>query len=135
MVKNILTINIIILLLYSCKYSDSDCSELNCLTTEPYEEIMTIKLTINNENKKVPIWIYEGKYNDTTYLLYKDTVDKEYYEIILPLNYHYYVKAKYFKGNNIIYAIDGVFFKKYSRSECDSTCWVVKNNEMDVRLK
>lgn len=121
--------------LYSCLNYEGDCSYENCLSEEPYEELMTIKLTINEENKKVPIWIYEGKYADTSSLIYKDTSDKEYYEIILPLNYQYYVKAKYIKNNKVVYAIDGVFFKKYTRSECDSTCWATKNKEMNVQLK
>ncbi len=135
MVKYILIIFLFFLCFFSCNYQNDDCNYDDCLYTEPYEGVVTIKLTINNENKKVPIWIYEGKYNDTNFLIYSDTSEKEYYEIILPLNYQYYVKAKYYKGNKTIYAIDGVFFKKIYRSNCDSACWYIKNNEIDVRLK
>lgn len=125
------------ILLYSCNRIEEDCDNYsyNCNTTEPYEWSMKIQITINNQNKKVPIWIYEGKFNDTSKLVYIDTFKTTDEEVILPLNHYYYIKAKYNDGNRIIYAIDGVFFKKYSRTVCDSICWYIKNDRLDVRLK
>lgn len=135
MVKKIFKFIVPIVIINSCQIYDSDCNYSDCLEYEPYEATMNIWLTIDNENKSVPIWIYEGKYNDTNSLIFRDTCTEETYHIILPLNHQYYVKAKYKKGDKTIYAIDGVYFKKYNRSECDSVCWKIKNNRMDVSLK
>jgi hypothetical protein len=124
-------------LLFSCNNSKVDCNEYNydCKTEEPFNGDLLIKLTINSENSKVPIWVYRGEYNDTSDLLYMDTVNKTEVHITLPLNVNYYAKVKYKSNTKIIYAVDGVFFKKYSKSVCDSTCWYIKNNVLDVRLK
>lgn len=121
--------------LYSCRDNATDCENFDCMTQEPYEHEMKIKVTINSENPQVPIWVYEGKFNDTSHLVYLDTLKESTTTVFFPLNKYYYTKALYKKGGKTIYAIDGVFFKKYSRSVCDSTCWYIKNESMDVRLK
>ena len=115
--------------------NNKDCDYSDCLPSEPYESTVTIKVTINEENPKVPIFIYKGRYNQTDELIYSDTAKEEYYKIILPLNHYYYVKAKYQKNSDTIYAIDGVFFKKFLSQECDSSCWKIKNNIINVKLK
>lgn len=135
MVKKIYILILLIVTITACQVSDGDCNYYDCLGYEPYEATMNIRLTIDTQNDSVPIWIYEGKYNDTNSLIFSDTCTEETYQIILPLNHQYYVKAKYKKGDKTIYAIDGVYFKKYYRSECDSVCWKIKNDRMDVSLK
>ncbi len=135
MVKKIYIFILLIVSTTACQIYDSDCNDSDCLSYEPYEATMNIWLTIDNQNDSVPIWIYEGKYNDINSLIFRDTCTEEMYRIILPLNYQYYVKAKYKKADKTIYAIDGVYFKKYQRTECDSVCWKIKNNRIDVRLK
>jgi len=124
-------------ILFSCNSKIEDCENYtyDCNTLEPYEWEMNISVTINPQNRQVPIWIYEGKYNDTSHLVYTDTLSISTTSVYLPLNKYYYTKAKYMVNGHIVYAIDGVFFKKYSRTVCDSTCWYIKNSEMDVRLK
>jgi hypothetical protein len=134
----ILIANIILTaLLYSCNNKATDCENYtyDCNTQEPYEWEMNIEVSLNNQNKQIPIWIYEGKFNDTSHLVYTDTLTESSTSVYLPLNKYYYTKAKYQQNGKTIYAIDGVFFKKYSRSVCDSTCWYIKNENMDVRLK
>lgn len=128
---------LILACVYSCENNSVDCENYNydCNTQEPYEWEMMIKVTINSENSQIPIWVYEGKFDDTTHLVYTDTLTDPFTTVFLPLNKYYYTKALYKKGSKTIYAIDGVFFKKYSRTVCDSTCWYIKNEIMDVRLK
>jgi len=132
-----LIVLIISFILLSCNTKKEDCENYtyDCNTFEPYEWQMDIEVTINNQNRNVPIWIYEGKYNDTSHLVYTDTLSISTTSVYLPLNKYYYTKAKYVVSGKNVYAIDGVFFKKYSRTVCDSNCWYIKNNKMDVRLK
>ncbi|MCX7861792.1 MAG: hypothetical protein N2449_02220 [Bacteroidales bacterium] len=124
----------LLITLCSCNIEE-DCDYSDCLPYEPYESEMYIQTTIDKNNDSIPIWIYEGKYDEDNQLIFVDTVTKDNYFIILPLNHYYFVKAKYIKNNKIVYAIDGVYFKKYKRNECDSTCWTVKNKTLDVQLK
>lgn len=125
-----------ILLLFSCYEKDSDeCQDFisNCNGIEPFEDFLKIK--ISPKPYPVLFWLYKGQYSDTSCLLYYDTVHYGEYSILLQLNSYYYAKAKYVEKGKTIYAIDGVFFKKELKEQCDTACWQIKNNVIDIRLK
>ncbi len=134
---SVIFIGVLFVFVACVKTNSVDCDNISysCNTVEPFYSDMTLKLTLNNENIKVPLWVYEGEYDDTSHLVYFNQVSEEKISISLPLNMRYYAKVKYKSGDKTIYAIDGVFFKKYSKTECDSECWYIKNNIIDVRLK
>jgi hypothetical protein len=128
---------------YSC--SDDTGPEVNCYECIPYVKatgpdngLVTIKVTINNENPTVPIVIYDGKFKgtstdavvlDTIVSLAKDTFR-------LPIGPYYSAKATYKSGTKIIHAIDGEALKKQkSVGVCDVTCWTIYGGNIDVRLK
>lgn len=125
----------------SCNDSyDSDSVDCNtydysdCITSEPYDGRMYVKLTINDENTKVPIAIYRGKLED--YDLYlKDTAKTEYYDTLLPVDDFYTVTAEYKRNGEKIFAVDGDDIKKSHANVCDSVCWDVKTGSVNLRLK
>ena len=123
----------------SCnKDSNVDCESYDyssCNTLEPIESVLNIIVTMENDSSKVPVYLYKGKYGGASTLIYSDTVSDVEIKISLPLNEDYYAKAKYVKNGNIIYAVDGTYFKKVGQPTCDSTCWKIKGNEIDIRLK
>jgi hypothetical protein len=125
----------------SCKqntyYNSEDCANYDysdCNTTEPLQVGLNIKLTINDENIKVPITIYEGKIEDNLIVL-TDTVSTSKYNILLPPDKYYSVKARYKKGDKIIYAIGGDHIKKSHTKVCDSTCWSTEEGNINIELK
>ena len=127
--------------LSSCRqstfYNSQDCTNYNysdCNTTEPLLVALNIKLTINDENLKVPISIYEGNVDDNVLVL-TDTVATSSYSVLLPTDKFYSVKARYKKGTQIIYAIGGDKIKKSHTSVCDSTCWSSEEGNVNVELK
>ncbi|MCX7955299.1 MAG: hypothetical protein N3A01_08970 [Bacteroidales bacterium] len=120
----------------SCyKKYENNCSDFieNCRGIEPHQEMLIIK--VSPKPYKVIFWLYKGQFNDTSILLYYDTVRYREYSILLELNSYYYAKAKYVEKGKIVYAIDGVFFKKELIEDCDTACWQIKNNVIDVTLK
>jgi hypothetical protein len=125
----------------SCRrnsYSGSeDCANYNysdCNTTEPFLVGLNIKLTINDNNTKVPITIYEGKLEENLIVL-NDTVSTSKYSVLLPGDKYYSVKVRYKKGDKIIYAFGGDFTKKIRTSVCDSSCWSTEEGNVNVELK
>lgn len=114
-----------------------DCSSYDysdCNTSEPYDGRMYVKLTINDENPKVFVSFYKGKFDDNN-LYFTDTATTEYYDTLLPIDNYYSVTAAYIKNGKKIIAVDGDDIKKTHADVCDSVCWDVKTGKVNVRLK
>jgi hypothetical protein len=125
----------------SCKRNSSlvseDCANYDfsdCNTTEPLLAGLNIKLTINDENIKVPLTIYEGEIEDNVIVL-TDTVSTSKYSVLLPPDKYYSAKARYVQGDHIIFAIGGDKIKKTHTSVCDSTCWSTEDGNINIELK
>jgi hypothetical protein len=132
---------LLFLAVVSCKeYNDTssvDCNTYDfsdCYTSEPYDGRMYVKLTINDENPKVPIAIYQGKLEENDLYL-TDTVDNEYYDTLLPIDHFYTIIAEYKRNGEKIFAVDGDEIKKSHAKICDSTCWDVQTGSVNLRLK
>jgi hypothetical protein len=114
-----------------------DCTNYNysdCNTTEPLLVGLNIRLTINDQNVKVPITIYEGDVEEQLIVL-NDTVSTSKYSVLLPANKYYSVKVRYKKGNQIIYAFGGDKTKSSHTTVCDSSCWSTEEGNVNVELK
>ena len=117
--------------------TDVDCSTYDysdCITIEPTDGEMYLKLTINNDNKSIPVAFYRGKLEDNALLFY-DTLTKEYFDTLLPVGNYYTVTAEYLKEGKKIIAIDGDNITKKRSNVCDSVCWEVVAGNVYLRLK
>ena len=137
--KLILLILVIGAVFQSCSIENNavDCSSYNysdCNTTEPVKGTLSIKLTINSDNPKVPIAVYSGKLNDNN-IIFRDTLSVSSFDTLLTVNNYYTVTAKYKKNGSTIIAVDGDEITKSKTVTCDSTCWSVKTGNANVRLK
>lgn len=116
------------------KTEEYDCDYSDCETVEPMVGDFFIKLTINDENSNVPIYIYKGNYEDNNIL---DTIfsekDELYYEA--DLDKLYTLVAQYYKGNDTILVFDSKNFEKFSTYYCDSLCWTIKPTNFNLKLK
>ncbi len=119
----------------SCEdnYDNNYDGDSSCDTIEPFYGYLKLKLTINGENQRVPITVYRSKidYDDVVYI---DTVSTSYFEIKMPVDNFYSVKAEYTFDEKTIYAIDGNKIKKSSYTYGDSSCWNVRNAKIDLRV-
>jgi len=137
-----IALTIIMLFFQSCEQNSyfsntQDCENYDysdCNTAEPSLIALNIKLTINNENLKIPVIIYEGKLEQNQIVL-TDTVTTSKYSVLLPADKYYTVSARYISGNKIIYCIGGDKVKKMSNYVCDSVCWSVQEGNVNVELK
>ncbi len=134
--KQIIILAVIAMFTFGCNdFYNVDCETYeNCLTYEPYDELVKIKVTVNKENEFVPITIYIGDLEENNIYI-QDTTNFSVYEIYLPVNKDYTATAKYKKGNQTIIAVDGGNLDTKSTDVCDSICWTVKELELDLWLK
>jgi hypothetical protein len=110
-----------------------DCDE--CYSNEPDSGDLIVYVTINNENKRVPLTIYKDQVDDE-WIEYVDTAISSPYYLYVALDKYYSVKAEYHSGNQTIYAVDGDKIKtKFVNEACDYDCWVVSGGVINVKLK
>lgn len=110
----------------------ADCSE--CYTIKPDTAELIIKLTINDENPKVPIVIYKNNIEDND-IEFTDTAITEDYYIDVPVNKYYSVTAQYKVNEKTIIAVDGDKIKTKKIYDCDEPCWIIKGGYINVKLK
>jgi hypothetical protein len=110
-----------------------DCND--CDIVKPEMADLVVDLTISNKYPAVPVVIYEGdaEKND---IVFTDTAFATPYYLYVPVNQKYSVRAEYRDGDQVIFAIDGTNLKVLSVTDaCDARCYVIENENMDVRLK
>ncbi len=136
MKKNYIALLLILLIgINSCDKCDmksTDCSE--CYTIKPDTGELIIKLTINDENPKVPIVIYKNNIEDND-IEFTDTARSEDYYIDVPINKYYSVTARYKVNDKTIVAVDGDKIKTKKIYSCDELCWIIKGGYINVKLK
>lgn len=129
---------ILLTLLFACE--NIDWKKLNnpcidCYNIKPEEGLLEIKMTIDEKNNGIPLVIYRGDFENNE-LEWADTSYEAKYDIWVPVNKYYSVRAEYVKGNDTIYVFDGDNVRIIKEStECDEVCWRAKDGEIDIRLK
>ena len=139
--QKILILLVTSIIFASCSNWDSmgdneDCEDpdyLNCDTREPITAKMKIRITVNEQNQKVPVKIYYGNFEENKLFAEFDTAVTDF-EYEMPVGDKFSLTAKYYSGNDSILAIDGIEITKKSTKNCDSICWTLKNDDADLRL-
>lgn len=120
-------------------WDDVDCAD--CYTPKPKYGPVTISVTADVNNKKIPIKIFKGMYlesyrNDYSSALYVDTLTESKTIFDLEPNEYYSVEAEYTRNGKKILVVNGDKLKRYQVSDkCDETCWIFKGGDIDVTLK
>jgi hypothetical protein len=110
-----------------------NCSD--CHTDKPDSADIKMYFTINAENQKVPFEVYRGKVEDGN-VEWVDTTNNETVYLYVKMDQFYSVVAKYKSGSRTINAVDGQKIStRFSTDDCNEDCYIVINNELDIRLK
>jgi hypothetical protein len=127
----------ICLVFISCKEKlftgDVNCSD--CYNPKPDSAYMTIKFTINKDYQEVPFVLYRGDFEDNQ-VDWIDTSRTASKDVWVRTNQKYSVKAKYSKGDKILYAIDGGQVKALLvTGTCDQDCYVIKGKSLNLEIR
>jgi hypothetical protein len=112
---------------------DVNCDE--CYTEKPDKSDLVIDVTINYKYPEVPIVVYRGDMENQD-IIATDTATYTPYYVYVPVGETYSVRAEYNQDSITTFAVDGTHLKALSVSDaCDSKCYVIANDKLDVRLK
>jgi len=125
----------LVLLLSACEanYDSFSCSD--CYDEKPTIGLISVSVSISNENDSIPIRILKGTLeNDNVYLL--DTLTKDFEEFWVKVGHFYTVEATYKSEGKTILAVDGDKVTVYlDDSNCDVSCWRANDGKADCTLK
>ncbi len=112
-----------------------------CLSYEPREAVLTVYFTRSTEQRSPEIVLYAGFWEEKNVLdtLKTDTVPayRDFLLYRVSLDHYYTVAAIYIRGQDTVYAIDGSYVHKeqYYDADCDTLCWKISGNTLNVKLK
>jgi hypothetical protein len=116
----------------------SDYSCTDCNQEVPVNSTLTILLTINDNNKAVPITIYRGYFvlNSSVNKVIDTIATDVKFEIQMPVNSRYTAVATYKKNGKEVKSVDGEeFTTKDVADYCGVTCYKTLGGTLDVKLK
>lgn len=143
----IVRLKIIVLLLLpflmlSCGENETvDCEDFDvstCMGVEPESTDVEILFTMITDSDRVPFILYKGKYEmsgNPSQEILRDTATRAVYYVRLPFFHDYSVKAEYLRSSGSVFAVDGAYLKKKDKKVCDTLCWYIYGDLIDVRLK
>ena len=104
-----------------------------CLQTAPKEGQVWVRVTNNAENRQVNLTIFRGEVDNGVVVSSELTSNEDVF-FTLPSDTYYSAMARYFQGNDTIYAVDGGEMKVLQGTNCGQDCWEAKTVQMDLRL-
>lgn len=108
----------------------------DCDTFEPF--FADIKLKITNDDlaeiQKVEVFYGEIEAGDTLEVISEIDESTDLLSVTVSTNAEYSAKAYYLKEGDTIICVDGTNFRKRSYTNCDSTCWYLTGDIMDLAV-
>ncbi len=131
--SGILFIILLITLIFSCEKPGVIVRCDECLTYEPAEADLVIKLSPAGF-ERVEVVIYEGNLEDEViYSSFITPYTEEYVTVLL--NKKYTVTARYLRNGKTFIAVDSAVPRvKYDKYSCDDPCWFIYDNRIKVAL-
>ena len=118
---------------------DGTCDYSSCNTREPHIAVLEVKFTRTPEQRSPRIFLLSGRFEEGNYIdtISTDTVPAYRSYVLIPVDVdHYYtVVGEYLRADDTIYAIDGAYVSKSFYYLCDSVCWEIKGNKLNIKLK
>lgn len=111
---------------------DYPCGQ--CYGERPMFAELYIELTQDSRFNGVPLIIYRDKLEDGLVEIHDTVYSRDYY-LWVRTDEAYSAKAIYEHDGKTIEVVDGTFLEPHdASSQCDTVCWVVKGDQLDVRL-
>ena len=87
-----------------------------------------------NLDEDYRVTVYQGRLEDDVVIA--ERVTRSNFEMIVPLNIEYTVKAVYIKGDITYISINSTTPKvEYLEDYCETPCYFVKKNKINMRIK
>lgn len=120
---------------FSCEDKGYFIKCADCLSDEPVNTNLEIKINTGMNGYPRTITVYEGNLEDS--IVYsKNNVTAPSMEIPVTLNKKFTVTATYQINNSKYIAVDSATPKvKYEKDQCNDPCYFIYDKTIDLRLK
>ncbi|HEX7493057.1 MAG TPA: hypothetical protein VF346_02465 [Bacteroidales bacterium] len=126
----------ILIFSFSCEEEVILVNCQDCISEEPSDTSLEIKLDASSTGYDTFIKIYEGNLEDS--ILYSSQQGNTFYSLKVPvaINKKYTVTATYHIHDNYYTAVDAATPRvKYDKNQCKDPCYFVYDKDIDLRLK
>ena len=113
----------------SLGYAPDDCHH-----TRPQTGYLIVQCTISTAHRRVPLTMYRGTMESGIVVL-RDTLDVTEAEYEMPVGKQYTVVARYIVPPDTVLVVDAARLEVDSQEYEDATCYFVKTQDIDVRLR
>ncbi len=110
-----------------------DCNK--CYTNFPDEEYITVEVTINEDNRIVPITVFYGPFENNN-IAFETTITQREKDLWLETDKHYTLRAEYIKNGRTYFVVNGAKLTTRKDTEsCDEPCYYVTGKNVNLELK
>ena len=125
------------MLIQSCNLDLDPCADYNfddCFLDEPVDAFFELKISQPENVDSVLVKSFRGTIDEGELIeaFYSYNTEESYY---LDVNHYYSAFAEYYIKGDTIRVVDGQELRSVKTSKCDETCWKIKGDELDLRLK
>jgi hypothetical protein len=126
---------VVFILFFSCEDQGLFVKCPDCVSDEPKNTNLEVKLDLPSPGQVTKVNIYEGNLEDSVLYDSMNTTG-ENASFTVTINKTYTVTADYNVADNYYVAVDSATPRvKYDKSHCDNPCYFVYDNNVDLRLK
>ena len=134
------TFRILILLtfafFFSCEEQGLFIKCTDCISEEPVNTNLEIKLGLSSNGYYTLVKIYEGNLEDSILYTSQSTNITYFLKVPVVINKKYTVTATYYIPDNHYTTVDSATPRvKYEKDQCDDPCYFVYDKVIDLRLK
>jgi hypothetical protein len=122
--------------LHTCRSKYEDCTQSDydaCITEWPWDGLVYVNITINAENREVPVEIFKGNFEDG-HLIHEFTYRSRRTTVRLDTETLYSFTATYKKGDQTIVAVDGGEIKVIQYTMCEESCYEAQEIEIFLTI-
>ena len=122
-------------MMYSCNWDPcGDDAFADCFLDKPDTVLFVLKISHTNNVDSVLVRTYKGKMDDGLMIdSFYSYLDEESY--LLAVNNYYSAFVEYYIHGDTIRVVDGQKLRTKETTKCEETCWEIKGDELDLRLK
>ena len=126
---------VVFVLFFSCEDQGLFVKCPDCLSDEPLNTNLEVKLDLPASGQVTKVNIYEGNLEDSVLYGSLNTTGS-YASFSVTVNKKYTVTASYYVPDDYYVAVDSATQRvKYDKTHCDNPCYFVYDKNVDLRLK
>jgi hypothetical protein len=126
---------LVLVMLFSCEEQGIFVNCHDCLSEEPVNVWLDVKLSSNSAANTTMVHVYEGNLEDSV-LYHTYTISGTTLTVPVTINKKYTLTATYYIPGSYFVTVDSATPRdRYDKEQCTNPCYFVYDKVVDLRLK